>query len=119
MLPVPLRRLKRRGCSNIAPEVSPSTGALGLVVLTSFAKLRAAARFFSLRLDPVSHVPQMAGEGVCAVPWWGAAEGGFRLLEFRTRLTLFFSQLQGSAISLSPRLFFFWVRSTPAWDDAL
>ena len=63
MLPVPLRRLKRRGCSNIAPEVSPSTGALGLVVLTSFAKLRAAARFFSLRLDPVSHVPQMAGEG--------------------------------------------------------
>ena len=34
-----------------------------MVVLTSFAKLRADARFFSLRLDPVSHVPQMAGEG--------------------------------------------------------
>ena len=60
---MPLRRLKRRGCSNIAPEVSPSRGALGVVVLTSFAKLRADARFFSLRLDPVSHVPQMAGEG--------------------------------------------------------
>ena len=82
MLPVPLRRLKRRGCSNIAPEVSPSTGALGLVVLTSFAKLRAAARFFSLRLDPVSHVPQRAGEGgaCCLQSRGGERKGVFEWL---------------------------------------
>ena len=107
MVAVPLRRLKRRGCSNIAPEVSPSKGALGLVVLTSFAKLRADARFFSLRLDPVSHVPQMAGEGglLPAVPG-RRAEKGFRQCQFRTRLTSFFSQLRGGAVSLVPRLFF-------------
>ena len=42
---------------------------------------------------------------MCSPLVGGAAERGFRVLEFRTRLTLFFSQLQGSAISLSPRLF--------------
>ena len=93
MVAVPLRRLKRRGCSNIAPEVSPSRGALGLVVLTSFAKLRAAARFFSLRLDPVSHVPQMAGEEglLPAVPGRGA-ERGFRVVVLCTRLSWCSSQ---------------------------
>ena len=42
----------------------------------------------------------MAGGIVCAAPW--GCGRGFRLLEFRTRLTLFFSQLQGGAVAEVP-----------------